>query len=499
MNTSLLQRRLWQAVDRLQSPLIRWGLVGGVLLLAVGIGYLAGKDRLDPVLILGAVLALLGIFVVYRVGRFEYGLMMLVPAACLLGPFTIPTGTQSRIPVSLMLSAGLLALWVLPYWTTRRGVPLKRSLVNAPIFAFAAVNVVSYIWSNVFRDAVVYVWGSFPVVQIAALMVNCLLPLLVILLSNKLTNERWLQALTWIMLALGAHAIAAIFLNLPTVQLLERGAGGLFATWVVALAFGQALFDEKAPLWRRLLLVALVGAWIFRNFVQSRLWLSGWIPLFIALGVIVFLRSRTLFLVVVLAAVVYVAVDFDYYYQEVFVANADEGGLERLDLWQKNLTHVANHPLLGMGPAGYAVYNMTYHPEDARSTHNNYFDILAQTGIIGSLIFIWLVGAFVIALLQVYRQAAGRRDFAEGYAAAAVGGWAAAVVAMMLGDWLLPFAYNGTIAAFDHASYTWAFVGGALALGHFLRAQAADQAVAVVSEPAPLRPAAGSWSPARRP
>ncbi|MBL8055798.1 MAG: hypothetical protein JNK29_03825, partial [Anaerolineales bacterium] len=72
MNPSLLQRRLWQAVDRLQSPLIRWGLVGGVLLLAIGIGYLAGKDRLDPVLILGAVLALLGLFVVYRVGRFEY-------------------------------------------------------------------------------------------------------------------------------------------------------------------------------------------------------------------------------------------------------------------------------------------------------------------------------------------------------------------------------------------------------------------------------------------
>ena len=469
MKTSVWQHRFWQAVDRFQSPLTRWAIVGGVLLISAAVGYLAGRERLDPLLILGGVLAALGGLALYRLGRFEYGLLLLLGAAAFLGPVSIPTGTQSRIPISLVLTIGLIALWVLPYWTTRRAAPLQPASVNAPIFAFVIVNVLSYIWGNVFRDAVVYTWNSFPVVQIAALMVNCLLPLLVILLANKLTHVRWLQALTWLMIGFGVHAILAIFFNLPTIALIERGAGGLFAMWVAALAFGQALFDERAPRWRRALLLALVAAWIFRNFIQSRIWLSGWIPLFVALGVIVFLRSRALFVVVALAAMVYVAVDFDYYYQEVFVANADEGGLQRLELWQKNLQHVANHPWLGMGPAGYAVYNMTYHPEDARSTHNNYFDILAQTGVIGSAVFLWLLLTMLVALLRTYRLSAGRRDFAEAYAAAAVGGWAAALVAMMLGDWVVPFAYNGTIAAFDHASYTWLFAGGAVALGRWLR------------------------------
>jgi len=54
-------------------------------------------------------------------------------------------------------------------------------------------------------------------------------------------------------------------------------------------------------------------------------------------------------------------------HKKLYDAKIRQGDLERLDLWQMNLEHVVQHPWFGMGPAGYAVYNMTYHPEDARS------------------------------------------------------------------------------------------------------------------------------------
>jgi hypothetical protein len=38
---------------------------------------------------------------------------------------------------------------------------------------------------------------------------------------------------------------------------------------------------------------------------------------------------------------------------------------------------------------------------------------------------------------------------------AVLGALPAVAQAMMLGDWVIPFVYNQTIAGFDHAAYTW--------------------------------------------
>jgi len=58
----------------------------------------------------------------------------------------------------------------------------------------------------------------------------------------------------------------------------------------------------------------------------------------------------------------------------------------------------------------------------------------------------------------------GTADFGEGYAAAALAGWAGCVLAMGLGDWMLPFVYTQGIAGFDYAVYSWVLLGGMAAL-----------------------------------
>jgi O-antigen ligase len=102
---------------------------------------------------------------------------------------------------------------------------------------------------------------------------------------------------------------------------------------------------------------------------------------------------------------------------------------------------------------------MTYHPRDARSTHNNFFDILAQNGVVGMLAFAIMMFVALCLALRVRAAYRGQGDYKEAYANAALAGIPAALIAMMLGDWVLPFAYNVTIMGFDHAVHTWIAIG----------------------------------------
>ena len=42
---------------------------------------------------------------------------------------------------------------------------------------------------------------------------------------------------------------------------------------------------------------------------------------------------------------------------------------------------------------------------------------------------------------------------------------------MMLGDWVLPFAYNQTIAGYKYTVYSWIFLGTLIALRPLIEAQ----------------------------
>ena len=70
------------------------------------------------------------------------------------------------------------------------------------------------------------------------------------------------------------------------------------------------------------------------------------------------------------------------------------------------------------------------------------------------------------------RRARRARTFREAFSVAAYAGCFGALASMMLGDWILPFAYNETISGFDHACVTWIFLGCMAALARMDRAPA---------------------------
>ncbi|HEY3111050.1 MAG TPA: O-antigen ligase family protein, partial [Chloroflexota bacterium] len=143
-----------------------------------------------------------------------------------------------------------------------------------------------------------------------------------------------------------------------------------------------------------------------------------------------------------------------------------KGDLTRLDIWANAWAMVARFPLLGSGPAGYAVYFQSLFSDTgfAMSTHSNYWDVLLETGFLGAAIFAWLMAALVVVGLRACWR--WRTGFEGGYAAAGLGGLTGLLLAMGLGDWLIPFVYNQTIAGFRYTVHSWVFLGflGSLAI-----------------------------------
>lgn len=479
-------------IDRYK--LLAAAVIVGVLMAVPAIIFLYVRGRLDPLLVLAGLVGVIAVLRLFRVSeRSNKGIVLLILAAGMLSFVSLPTGRESRIPISMLVALALVVPWLLSMLWGKPPTRLMPSPINRPLIGFVLVSIVAYLWALVFRDPNLYIWSSFPVVQLASLTVNILLPLTLLFVANQVTETRWLKYLTAILIVFGVMTPLLYFASSQVFDFFfYRGTRGLFSMWAAVLAYALALFHKGLKPWQRGLLLLLVSVLVYRYFVEGRSWVSGWLPMGVALMTVTWIRSRKLFVAVAVAGLIYIALNFNYYYENIVLEEEAGGsGTGRVELWMTNLNHVANHPLFGMGPAGYAIYNMTYHREDARSTHNNYFDVLAQTGVVGMMVFLWLMARLAYVGRRSLRRRRGRGDFEEVFAAATLSGLVGALVGMMLGDWVLPFAYNETIAGFDNAVLTWVMLGGMVALDMIGR----ESSVSPIDAPHTTAAAAkGDWA-----
>jgi len=319
------------------------------------------------------------------------------------------------------------------------------------------------LWSMAFRDPLIVVWQSFTVVQVASALVMVMLPGAFLLVVNHINSLKLLKAMVAMMLIAGVIAIIGRYGSVDVVTQIVHD-GGLFSMWIIALSVGLAFFGRQMVWWKRALLLILAGSWTIWGFVLHISWLAGWLPGLVALAVLLFMRSKKLFLIALICMVCLVSFRADYYLGKVFAAEDAESGQSRLAAWEHNWRITGRHWLFGTGPAGYAVYYMTYYPTEAMASHSNYIDLIAQIGILGLGACLWFFFALLWLGYKLCRRFRGRGDFVEGLANAALAGTVGTVVAMAIGDWVFPFAYTQTIAGFDYAVYSWLFMGTILVL-----------------------------------
>jgi O-antigen ligase len=248
--------------------------------------------------------------------------------------------------------------------------------------------------------------------------------------------------------------------------------GGLWGMWLVGPAFGLLVAQPGLRLRWRVLLVLLIALALYQSMVLAVDWLSGWVPTVVAIYAITFMRSRKAFLVLLIIGAI-AAYGYRDYFNQVAEDNIADGSLERLSLWEQNWRVVRAHWLFGTGPAGYASYYATYYKDEARSTHNNYLDILAQFGFSGMLVWLWLgVGSIWEGWKLAQRAPPG---FLRTMAIVATSGWIGALASMFFGDWVLPFAYNQTISGYKYTVYSWLFLGALIAIRRQLSEPATAQ------------------------
>jgi len=372
-------------------------------------------------------------------------------------PFVGPSGSN----ITMILVALLLGLWLLDMVVNQHQIRQVASRTTWPLLSFLVVAFFSFgigqlSWLPFTQHAPM---GA----QLGGLSIFVLSAGAFLLVANQVKDLGWLRRITWAFLILGGFSV--VFRSiLPELGLPTKGwfqqMGSVFYIWLVAMAFSQAAFNQDLhPGWR----LALSGLVLITLYVLLSLKFadkSGWIPCLVCIIAIIGFRSwraglALLFLVAVSA----------YYLTPVVISSDVYSVSTRLDAWQIIFQIIKINPLVGTGIANYYWYTPLFPIrgyEVSFSSHNNYLDILAQTGLVGFACFLWF-------LWETGRLGWRLRDkvpsgFARAYVYGALGGLVGMIAVGMFGDWVLPFFYNIGLDGFRSSMLGWLFLGGLVSL-----------------------------------
>jgi hypothetical protein len=475
-----------------ESPVCRGIAVAGLFGLAILAGYAYPVER-HRMLLQAAILLAGGILALLWQGRSPFGGLALLLIVAVLAPI----GVRGQWDICLPLALLLFAVWVAQPILWRRPLDLDFSPVVAATLAFMLVAVLSFAVGQ-------YAW--FPTdpapmrAQVGALALFLASGGLFLVVGHHIGSIAHLERLTWLFVAAGALFVAAQFVNsFPGLASFNRisvprSVGSLFWVWLVAMSLSQGLCNKQLPATVRLALVMIAALGLARGPLLAFSWASGWMPVWVTAGVVLLARFPrfTVGSALLLAAPVLLissqVLDAVMEYESYSLAT-------RLEAWSVILHLVEENPWLGYGPANYYHYTVLFPIRGwwvRFNSHNNYLDLLAQTGIIGLLAFLWFAFEAGRMTLKVWLRAAG--GFPKAYALGALAGLIGSLAAGLLGDWIVPFAYNVGLPGFRSSLLFWFFLGGALAVTRL-----AVPAVAVVDVVLSERARLPQWSPVPSP
>lgn len=454
----------WQTLrQRVENGPPGWlPILATVLVVAACIGL--GRSSRSVDLLLGAGLVAAAALVP------ALGMVALV-AGSLASQIVLPTGSHTDLRFPLLAVPVLGVLWLLEALWRRDLALLRHPVVRAAsaltLVAWAALVVGNLPMIGFGRTA------SIPT-QLGGFGVFAYTAAAVVLAVDRLRDPQWLQRVVWVYIPLAGALVAGRLipeLAYPAGWLIASGASGsLTWLWLAALASSQAL--NRALNWRvRVLLALAVVAELSLALGDGREWVAGWMPASVAVATIAFLAAPRLSALAAVLGGVAMANRIAPMIARVLSVGDNRYSLDtRLDAARILLSNVLPaNPLLGLGPSNYYQvtplfpirgYSVNF------SSHNTYVDLLVQTGILGFACFAWLIWAVARAGWRVRAGAPG--GFVRAYAIGGLGGLAGMLAAGAIGDWLLPFPYNVTLAGMSASLPGWVFLGGLVALSRQL-------------------------------
>ena len=434
-------------------------LVMGELLLIAALGFMASRRELMAVLILpvgvGAVLCFL---------RWPALGMIAAVVAGIVVPFLGPSGLNA----TMILVALQLGLWLLGLVMGQRQPQFAASHTIRPLLAFLVVAVLSFMFGQL-------PWLTFALhaplgAQLGGLAIIVLSAGTFLLAAYQIDDLRWLRTITWAFLATGGLSVLLRSVlpefGLPTRNLFPP-VGTSFYIWLIAMAFSQALFNKDLHRGWRWALGVLVFVTVYILFVLKFVDKSGWLSVFVCIAVIIGASSWRAGL-----ALVPIAILAALYMWSGMVSTDEYSISTRFDAWIIMGQIIKINPILGLGFANYYWYTPLFPIRGyavSFNSHNNYVDIVAQTGLVGLFCLLWIF--WEAGWLGWRSRDQVPSGFARAYVYGALGGLAGMVVAGMLGDWVLPFFYNVGLNGFRSSMIGWLFLGGLVSLEQMVRSQ----------------------------
>jgi len=371
-------------------------------------------------------------------------------------PYSGPGGVNAIFP----LVALLLCLWLLDMLVRERQIRLVASRTMWPLLAFMAASATSFVSGQL-------PWFTFakqaPLVdQLGGFSIYILSACAFLLVANRVRDITWLKAITWTFVALAVIYVAlSIFPETAGIlKTVFQKTGSLFWIWLVAMAFSQLVINRDLPARWRLALLCIVLATLYVLFFQRFDQKSGWLPVIVTMVAIISIRYWRAGLVLA------VGVALSSWKLSSFILEAEQYSLTtRVEAWVIMAQIIRVNPVFGMGFSNYywitplfsiLGWNVQF------NSHNNYIDILAQTGLVGLAFFAWFI--LEVGRLAWRLRAGTPEGFARAYVYGALGGLLGTIVAGMLGDWVLPFVYNIGLDGFRISVLAWIFLGGLVVL-----------------------------------
>jgi O-antigen ligase len=444
---------------------LRASILAGVLCMSVALPLRFGPDRL--ILLLGLLVACAGVLLFLRLP--ELGLVTLIVNGLISPSPSLPGGLNFAV-LHLLL---LIGLWLLRFIVRGRDFQVVPSRANLPLVAMIGVAILSFVVGQLpwFRQA-----SHAPLdAQIGGLLVFILAAGAFWLVANQIKDLRWLERMTWTLILLGALFVIGWVtpLGQVTSRLFPVGAtaNAIFWTWLAVMSFSQALLNDNLRWPWRLLAGAICVLTMYVAFVLQYDWKSAWLPPMAGLAAVFIARWPRFGIMMAIAC---------YVPAELMTADAiasDEYSYStRIDAWLIVLNMIKTNPILGFGPANYYWYTPLFRIRGYAvkfNSHNQYLDILAQTGILGLACVLWFFAE--IGLIGWRLRNLAPRGFARAYVYGALGGLAGTVASGMLVDWFLPFAYNIGFTGFRTSIFAWMFLGGLVTIQQIVRKGAKGQ------------------------
>jgi O-antigen ligase len=234
--------------------------------------------------------------------------------------------------------------------------------------------------------------------------------------------------------------------------------------WIFAIAFSQIMCNNRMKVIYKVPLAILLGTAFYFRVIVTPYWSSGWVPAVAAMTVIGLIQLRWVGVSMGVAGgfayVIYGAV-----FSNLLLADNEYSYDTRIEAWQIAAQVFKTNPIFGLGPSNYYNYTSLYPIRGyfvPFNSHNNYVDLLLEVGLVGFLIFLWM-------LFEIWRTGWRIKEtvppgFAYAYVVGCLGGVVGTAVAAMFGDWVIPFVYNIGFQGFRASMLSFFFFGGLIAL-----------------------------------